>query len=485
MFLNSNKSSTNLFKIYSLLGSLQFINLIFGFFRTKIISVFLGPSGLALFDTYNLTITLIFTIANFGLSTYVISLISPYFSNNEYDELSNKISILKKLFLYISFFSLIVEILLSPFLSFLFYKTFEKTFEFAIIGVPIFLTSLTSLNVSIIQSSKKLNLLVLYSLITGILIIITSYFIISFYKSVILLLSAISLINFLASSFVYKRLKIKIINIYSNVIIITGKKFIKASIYIAISGLLPLLTNYLIRIFLFNNTESRLIGFYSSANNFLNSYIMIIFSTMTIYYFPKLASYENDNNKINILVNNQIKTTLLLITPLIILIIFTIKPLIIIFYSNEFLTSINIIIYSLSGILFKTICWCVSYMFYLKDRTKFTLIIEATAMAVNLITCVIFFKLSGIDGLGWSYFFTNLVTMFLILFLAYKFYDFKFEKDTLKIFYNNQFLLFFILLIYYYVSNYNLKLFLFSLILFISIYTFRKKLINGLTSFIH
>jgi O-antigen/teichoic acid export membrane protein len=469
------------FKIYGSLGALQLFNIILAIIRTKLISIFFGPTGLGLFDTYNLNITIIYTLCSCGLSNYLISLISPLFNNGDLVSLNHELSFYKKIFLYISFFSLIIGIILSPLLSNLFFKSYNKTLDFILLSIPIFLTTLTSLNTSILQCSRNINLLIKNTVVSGLLIIISVIIIIQFNieKSLVIILISISIINYITTTYNLNKIGIKFVVIKNKKVVITILELFKSSIFIAMSGLLPLIHNYIIRIYLYNNAKSDIIGYYSSAINLTNSYIMIIFSTMSLYYYPELASIKSNDIKTNKLVNKQIITSILLITPLILFLFLVLNYLITLLYSKDFIFSSNMIIFSLCGILFKCVCWSLTYLFYAKSKTIFLIIIELFALLIGLISSFILFNFIGLDGIGLSISLTNFILMIYIIYISKLHNNFSFKKQTRIIFILCNIFLLTGVILFFYVENLSLKLLFYAtFILLIFLYNkFYKKLI--------
>ena len=77
----SNAISRGIFKAMGIFGGTQMLTIICSIVRNKLVSVWLGPSGMGLFGLYNSAIDMINVFSNMGLRTSSVRDISGAFAS--------------------------------------------------------------------------------------------------------------------------------------------------------------------------------------------------------------------------------------------------------------------------------------------------------------------------------------------------------------------------------------------------------------------
>jgi O-antigen/teichoic acid export membrane protein len=111
-----------------------------------------------------------------------------------------------------------------------------------------------------------------------------------------------------------------------------------------------------------------------------------------------------------------------------------IPQLIILLYSREFLSINTYVSYLLFGTLFHASTIVIGYIFMAKGDSSKHLVNEVGIKSMILPLTVAGYLIKGIEGAGLAFVITNLFSLLLIYFRAWKFYDFRYENRFLRIF---------------------------------------------------
>jgi len=175
------------------------------------------------------------------------------------------------------------------------------------------------------------------------------------------------------------------------------------------------------------------LGYYEASIVILTSYFGIIFSSMSIDFFPKLTNIHRDNKKIKTLVNEQIEVALLLVTPLIILLYCFSKLALKILYSSSFTQVEDVFKFGLLAIILKALIWPLGYIILAKDDKRQYFIQELLGDFFNIILSITLYNYLGLTGIGLAMLINYTTSLGYIYNYIRKNYDFSFNKETIII----------------------------------------------------
>lgn len=168
----------------------------------------------------------------------------------------------------------------------------------------------------------------------------------------------------------------------------------------------------ILRSYLTSNTSLAEAGLWESMNRMSGMYLMVIESSLTLYYLPKLAKI---GNKIE-LRNEIINVYKIVVPPLFVIqfLIFLSKTSIIhILFDDNFQKMENLFAFQLTGDFFKICSWLLAYQMIAKSMTKMFISTEIIFSLTFLVLGVIFIPIFGNVGASIGY-----AVNYLIYFLA-------------------------------------------------------------------
>lgn len=421
---NQNK----LLKVLSLNSISVAISFVLGILSTRIISVYLGSSGMALMGSFRNFSVMIKSIATMGISNSIVKL----FVENKSDkkELSIIYSTFFWILLVVSVFLTSLVLLFSETISvFLFYSnSYKIPIQFFAVLLPLMV--INTFWLAIYNGLEKFKSIVIMQIISNVLIFGVTALLI-WKKNIVggLLSIAIGelLMVFITFLFVLKDteyfkfdLQKVISSKYFNVI----KRFILMAL---LSAVIAPLTLILIRNTIVQNYSINEAGVWDAVNRFSSFYMLFFNTGLSLYYMPKLASLNTDEE-----FKTELKSYFKTLVPLFVIMligIFFCKALIIKFvFSNEFSSINQLLIWQLAGDFIKVITLAFGFQIVVKTMMKKYFIGEIIFNLSYFLLSFYLLKTSAVEGVLQAYFYANLITFVLILFMFRKLFYLKQSK---------------------------------------------------------
>jgi O-antigen/teichoic acid export membrane protein len=464
---NNQKSYSEILKATSIFGGVQIFNIIIQILRSKFIAIILGPTGMGVIGLFMSAIGVISGLTGFGLGTSAakIQIIS---------------AIVKKLMLFTGVLGLIITIFFSPVLSHFTFNNNQYTISFILLSITLLFIQLNSSNLVLLQGFRKIKELAkanMYGSFFSLIITIPLYF---FFKinGIVPGIIFSTIIVFLFSKFYVKKLKIKKVEVSNKIVFKEGSNILKMGFLINLSGLLTVGASYLVRIYVSNKGGLEQVGLYNAGFAIINTYFGLILTAMSTDYYPRLASISDNIFESNKLINQQAEIAILIISPILLIFIIFIKPIIYLLYSSQFFAAYNMIIWASIGMFFKTATWAIGFLLLAKNSNKIYFFSELFSNIILLVLNILGYKYLGLKGLGISFLISYLISLVQVFLIIKKYFSFSFELEFLKIFTINLILSSLCLLILFFTTNiiaYFLGLLLITISIVYSIFQLNKR----------
>jgi O-antigen/teichoic acid export membrane protein len=146
-----------------------------------------------------------------------------------------------------------------------------------------------------------------------------------------------------------------------------GMDMVKLGSVTMVTGFLTTGVMYLIRLYIGRTGGLEHIGLYTAAWAILNGYVGMVFTAMGTDYFPRLSEVNHDNTQLKKLVNEQSEISILILSPILILLLSALPLVIQILLSSSFLPITGLVQWALIGMLFKTASWAFRLLYWLKE----------------------------------------------------------------------------------------------------------------------
>jgi O-antigen/teichoic acid export membrane protein len=259
------------------------------------------------------------------------------------------------------------------------FKNEGHSSEIKILSINIIFIQITNINLSILQGTKNIKELSLANILGNFFGLLVTLPLIIIYKQKAIVYSILfgNLLIMLTTSF-YVSKKVGNFKFITKLRYLwtESKEILRIGIVLSTSGILVSLNTYFTQLFITKFGNFTELGFYTASYSLVVSYVGLILTAMSTEYYPRLCSIINDNDKLKFAVSTQSEIITLLITPIIIIFFLCSGIIINILYTKEFISIKPLINLLIFGMIFRSISWCISFVFSAKGNTKTFLLIE-------------------------------------------------------------------------------------------------------------
>lgn len=365
-------------------GGVQFINLVTGVFRSKVAAIWLGSQGVGFLGLLLTTFNLIVGTLNLGLPTSVVK----HLSASSIQLLPKRIKIVKILAVIIGMISAALCFCFAAQLSLITFETDDFTWAFRLLAISVFFKQTSSIYGSILQSSGQLKNLAnanIISSIIGIFFTVPLYYYFQM-QGIVYNLITVGFVEAVVFYFYYRNLKITNEKVTKAEIVSESKSMIGDGFFFNLSGFLVLLSAYLLQMFVSNYGSLKTLGYYVAGFTILNTYVAIIFTVMSIDYFPRISKNNTSPVILNEEVNQQLYVGTIILFPILLVMLLLSHIIVVLLYSAEFLETEIYLQIAMLGVFFKLFSWTVGFVILAKGSRR---LIFSNAVIYNTIFLII------------------------------------------------------------------------------------------------
>lgn len=433
---DQQNSYRQIFGATSLFGGVQSLNIIISVIRSKFVAVLLEPAGMGIVGLLNSTTGLIAGLTNFGLGVSAVKNVAAAHATVDDERIGTAVGVLRRLVWITGLLGTLLTITLSPWLSKVTFGNRNYTIAFIWISVTLLLDQISSGQTVILRGTRRLKYMARASLLGSVLGVLISVPIYYFYRvdGIVPAIIISSLIALLLSWHFSRKVKICKVEITPKIIVHEGKSMLTMGFMLSLGGLITLGSSYLIRIFISNTGGTGQVGLYNAGFAIINTYVGMIFTALSMDYYPRLAGIAHDNKRSSELVNQQSEIAVLILAPILTIFIIFIQFVVMLLYSAKFLPVNGMIQWAALGMFFKTTSWAVAFILIAKGAAKLYFWNELVAESYLLIFNIIGYKLAGLTGLGISFLIGYLVYTIQVALIARRQYEFRFQSEFVVLF---------------------------------------------------
>lgn len=386
----------------------------------KAVSIFIGPSGLALIGQFQNFSQLVMTFAKGGINTGVTKYLAEYKGDRD-----KSIRLLATSF-RISFLSSIFTgsfiIAFSSKLSLYFLKTIEFRYIFILFGFTIILFVLNNLILSALNGLKEIKKWISINITQSIYSLIFTSLLIGFFGIDGALIALVTNQSVILIIVLYNLRKHAIIN-FSNFLdkanFGDAKKLAKYSSMAFATAITVPLSQLLIRNHIGENLGWNEAGYWQAIWYISSMYLGLITTSLSIYYVPKISETNNNPD-----IRKEIVQGAYVIIPIVMLAalcIYTLRNwIILILFSKDFIAMEDLFLWQLIGDVIKVFALLLAYIMHAKAMTLEYIFSEIIASISFVILSIFFVNTYGLIGMSYSYALNYSLYFILVLFLTKK-----------------------------------------------------------------
>lgn len=420
----------------TLFGGVQVFNILVSVIRSKIIALLIGPEGMGIAALLNSAINLISGITSLGIETSSVKYISQENVEKDKYNLYKIIAVLRKMVWFTGILGALVTLVFSSWLSLITFGDTNYSAWFAWLSISLLLKQLSGGQLAMLQGFRKLKFLAkanFFGSLIGLLISIPFYYYLR--MEAIVPAIVISSVAALCCSWYYAaQIKVERVKVANRQLLTEGKGMLKLGIMLGLSGIITTTVAYVIQIYVSDKGGLAEVGLYNAGMMLLNSYVGLIFTSMSTDYFPRLASVSEDKIQVQLTVTHQAMIAILIITPVIALFL-AFAPLIVkILYSAKFVGIISMLCFGIVGMLFRAVSWSMGYILLAKGDSKMFIRTAFGFNALFFVLSICGYHFFGLMGLGIAFTIHYFFHFLLLKIITAKRYDFYFGSEFYRLF---------------------------------------------------
>jgi O-antigen/teichoic acid export membrane protein len=411
---------TNLFKITSLNSLSVALKIGIGLITSKILAIFVGPSGMALVGNLRNFLTSIENISTLGFQNGIVK----YTSENEKTKIE-----LQKIVSTVFISLLVVALLLSGILFFtasywnqnIFGSNTEYLTVFKVLALVLPTYGFSIFFIAVINGLGRFKKVISINIIGNIVGLLTSVFLIMQFKTTGALMAIViapTLLFFITLYLVQKEVQIFQfikLDVFDFKVL---KNLSAYSLMTLVSSVFGPFVFLAIRNNIIQDLGIEQAGYWETMTRISSYYLMFISAILSVYFLPKLSKAENnlETKKIFLQYYKYILPVFVLALVVLYLSRFFVIQLL---FTKEFLPVTDLFFLQLLGDVFKVCALILGYQFFAKRKTLMFVLTELFSLSILYFSSLYFIKEFQIEGVVMAHALNNLI-YFIILFLCFR-----------------------------------------------------------------
>lgn len=405
-----------MFKVTSLNSFSVVLKIGIGLITSKLLAVFVGPSGMALVGNLRNFLTSLENISTLGFQNGIVK----YTAENEKSksELQKIVSTIFITLVGIGLFLSCVLFFSAPYWNEkIFGSNTEYLIVFKVLSLVLPTYGLSIFFIALINGLSRFKKVIAINIAGNIIGLLASVFLILQFKTTGALMAIVvapSLLFFVTLYFVQKEIQffqyIKLDAFDFSVL----KNLSAYSLMALVSSFLGPIVLLAIRNNLIEKLGLEQAGFWESMTRISSYYLLFISTILTVYFLPKLSKAKN-NAETKFIFWQFYKTILPVFCLGLIVIYFSRYFIIQLLFTEEFLPVTALFFWQLIGDVFKVASLILGYQFFAKKLTKAFIISELFSLLVLYFFSLFFVNQYGIEGMVMAQAFDNFLYLLVLV----------------------------------------------------------------------
>lgn len=439
--MNTDKSKESSYgrviKYTGIFGGVQGLSIITGILRNKLAAVLLGTAGMGLVSMFNTALSLMSNCTNLGISFSAVRNISEAYEAGNGPKMAYYIRVVRSWSFLTALLGVIACIGFAPLLS---YWSFEGhyyyTTSFMLLSPIVGFMAITGGEVAILKGTRHLSKVALYSLLTAIASLFISIPLFYFFGwsgivPALVLVSLASMLIVVVFSFRYFPYRL---SLFSKSVLGKGVGMVKLGVSFIFAGILGSAVELIIRSFLLEASNINTVGLYSCGYALIVTFAGLVFAAIDADFFPRLSSVNSDVARSNVIVNEQIEVTVLLVAPLLVGFLIFLPIILPLFYSKEFTPVIAMTQFAMFSMFTKAMTLPMAYMSLSKGDSITYLLQEFFYDIIIVALVVVGYKMDELRGAGIALGIAGALDWVIVYLITRVRYKFRFSKKGFAMF---------------------------------------------------
>lgn len=390
----------------ALIGSSSLITMGFAILRTKTMALLLGPEGIGLIGIYNSIADMTQAVAGLGVQASGVRQIAEAVGSGDQSKVARTSFILRRISTVLGLTGSIGLAALSFPIGYLTFGDHQHSLSIGVLSAAIFFRLAAAGQAALLQGLRQISLLAQINILSAFSTTIITVPMIFYFSTngIVPALVASSAAALFASWWFSRGLSGSAPNMSLWHFRQDLKPLVRLGFVFMVSGLLTLISAYVVRIIVLQAGGVLSAGLYQAAWALGSLYSGFILQAMGTDFYPRLTAVSADHEACNKLVNEQTHVSILLAGPGV-LATLTFAPLVMwLFYSPEFHSASDLLRWICIGMLLRIVAWPMGYIVLAKGAQKIFFWTELAATMVHIGLAYLLVGYFGIVGAASAFF---------------------------------------------------------------------------------
>ncbi len=403
MKLSGNSLTGKVLKACGIFGGTQSVGILCSIVRSKLVALWLGPAGFGLFAIFNSALDLISQLSSMGLRSSAVRDVAANADSESH--LQRVIVAVNRWGWALGLIGSFATMALSPLLSRWTFGSGDYTWAYLLLSAAVLFNALTGVNLAILQGLSRLKRLAKASMwgsIAGLAVSVPMFYYLRLDSVLpsIIVYSAVALLF----AFAYRERSERVAPRQTAGETWTiGRQFITLGFFITLSDVLNQASVYVFLAWLNNHAGEEVVGYYQAGNTLFNRYVGMIFTAISMEYYPRLASVARQPRRESVFASHEIKVALMVLVPVIALFAAAAPLIVNILYMPDFQVIVPFVTIAIVGTTLRAVSWCLAMVILCRGDGRIFLLTEGSSAVVFVLLNVAGYSLWGLMGLGVSY----------------------------------------------------------------------------------
>lgn len=417
--LFSRLIKADIVKVFSLTSISTLVRMCTGLVSVKVVASIIGPAGVALVGQLNNFSTIMMSFASGGINNGITKYVAEYKEDNSYIAklLSNALKITALCSLICSLFLIILHRQLSEMIM----LTPKYGYIFIIFGFTIFMYAINNMLISIINGFKEFKRYVYVNIansLLGVAFTVTLVLLWHLQGALIAAVTFQSIMIFITLFMLRKVPWLRWSNFKEKLSKIIASRYFRFTLMTLTSALTVPVVQMILRGYVMKEISPVEAGWWEGMNRISNMYLMVITSSFSVYYLPRLSEIKD-----RLELRHEIFKAYKAIIPLLLAgfaLIYVLRFFIIrLLFTPEFMPMSQLFAWQMAGDFFKVCSWLLAFLMVAKAMTKMFMATEIVFSLTWLGLGFLFTYLNGVVGLCQAYL-MNYIIYTVVMILAFR-----------------------------------------------------------------
>ena len=396
-------SKADIVKVFSLTSVSTLVKMLTGFVSVKVVASIIGPAGVALVGQLNNFASIAMSLSSGGINNGITKYISEF--KNDEGKVRTYLSTALRITVICSLCVGVAMIVLNKLLSRLILQTEEYWYVFLIFGFTILLYALNLMLLSIVNGFKEFKKYVKINIansVVGLCFTLVFVLTLGLPGALVSAVTYQSVMLFITIWIVRKSSWAAWNSFKGRLNRLASKQYFKYMLMTLTTAATAPISQLLLRSHVIAEISPIEAGWWEAMNRLSNMYLMVITTSFTVYYMPRLSELSDKFE-----LRREIFKAYKLIVPILIVgfsLIYLFRPLIIsILFSPEFLPMENLFMWQLIGDFFKICSWLLAFIMVAKAMSKEYIATEIIFALTYISFGFVFMRMNGVVGITQAY----------------------------------------------------------------------------------